>query len=320
MTINADWYAKNGSRGYPFSAAATLIDAQGINLPEDIIVDISLRCEADLDSHVFVSSISIDSNVSITLSRTTPDVATVATLLVPTDNALVGKTYSLTPILPNTFGTIVLGGINHLVGRQWRFESAAQSGLTRSAFQAIPKANRNRFGYIGARDFLNPLRLLGQRNIDVNRKTLSLEGELREAVVFSLIDATDQSQDQSALSLYAGECDRRPESRTCLDPQPIENISGVKPDCCGRIFIEFRGCAELTRVNNHCGVLINCETQVADTVKPSDKLPADDGRLPSEFIDVCDNAGVISSEQDENIQDLINNPPDDADHDYRRFK
>ncbi|HVE24008.1 MAG TPA: hypothetical protein VNC22_01320, partial [Sporichthya sp.] len=86
----------------------------------------------------------------------------------------------------------------------------------------------------------------------------------------------------SVFERFAGPCGGRPESRTCGDPQPVEFVGGVGPDCDGVVTVEFAGCARLARLADRCGVVVDCELGLADACLPP-RLPSSDGVLPGTY-------------------------------------
>jgi hypothetical protein len=60
----------------------------------------------------------------------------------------------------------------------------------------------------------------------------------------------------------------------------------VGPDCDGNLTIELQGCAEIARVIDECGVVVDCDQGLIDACVPK-TLPDDDGTLPNEFPDLC---------------------------------
>lgn len=320
MAITADWYAKNSVRSFPFSLQASLIDNAGKHLPADVLADLKVRFPGSHDSELFVSSFTLtDSMVSLTLSRTRPDITTVASVVVARRDL---DLFTPVPLVANNdqdvTGLVVFGDLDNIANGTWGFQSAAQSGIEQTAFVISREPAFNRFGFIGQQSDIYPLTVVGQGDIAISEEELVLDGQLRNAIVFSLVDNVEL-EDRSVLNVYAGACGQRPESRTCSDPQPIESINGVVADCCGRVFIEFRGCGDLLPLENHCGVVLDCQTSVEDTCPASTQVPGPDGRLPNEFPDQCDNTGPQVSEQDEAIRELVDNPPTNTRTNYRMF-
>lgn len=69
-----------------------------------------------------------------------------------------------------------------------------------------------------------------------------LNTQSREVIVIRLKNSLGDDS-RNVFDIYKGPCGGRPETRSCGNPEPLEFISGVAPDCCGRITIELRGCA-----------------------------------------------------------------------------
>jgi hypothetical protein len=126
----------------------------------------------------------------------------------------------------------------------------------------------------------------------------------------ALVPATTGSSRTNVFEAYCGPCAGRPESHTCGDPQPIEQLGGVTPDCCGNISLVFQGCATISDTNlaieidpetslsigdSPCqGVIIDCNLGLSDACLTPDRLPDEDGRLPNEYDDLCESLSSIS--------------------------
>ena len=133
-----------------------------------------------------------------------------------------------------------------------------------------------------------PVFLAGQGDITLSEEPRTLDGVKRDAIIVGL-------RKQAGIDIntsYLGSCDRRPEANTCETPIPVEQISGVQSDCCGRVFIEFRGCVEMVPLADKCGVVIMCDVDVDDACPAkNENLPDDDGSLPDQGVDECEDPG-----------------------------
>jgi hypothetical protein len=155
--------------------------------------------------------------------------------------------------------------------------------------------------------------LLSSNYVFSTVRTSTIIVRLKESTLGSgsaLVPASTGSQRNNVFETYAGPCAGRPESYTCGDPQPIENIGGVIPDCCGNITMVFRGCATLSNADLAyeldpetslsigerltSGVVIDCNLGLSDACLTPDRLPDEDGVLPNEYDDLCESLSSIS--------------------------
>jgi hypothetical protein len=299
MSISAGWYTKNAARAYPLSPNSTGKDDSGNHIPEQLLADLRIRFTGEDEEKLYISSVDIGSVVSIVFTSSVT-FEPVALISVARPAVVSQKIYEVVTINQDATGYVVFGDITNLPEVKLRFSSSAQSEVSILAAypQPVSTVDRRFAGINGRLDGVYPMYLFANSDIVVRRRTLELENVEREAIVLSLTDPALTAGTFNSLSQYAGECGRRPESNTCPDPQPIELINGVEPDCCGRIFIEIRGCGDMLPLQNVCGVAIVCSFEVDDSCPPKVNLPSDTGRLPSEFSDDC---GTIPVKPDTNL-------------------
>lgn len=273
MTLSLGWYAQNRSRSYPLEGYATAKDDSGQLLPESLIADLKLRFPGDENSRAFVRYAAAGKTLSVVIANESGDLASAT---IKREAVRDWKPVPLVSTIPGVYGYVVFGATSEF--GVWTFSSVNQSGLSVRAAAPQPYFNSPaRLSRQGFEPMQGPVtRLIGDGDVRVERAKRTLLGQERDAVVVSL--ATQQERD--VLAEYAGPCGRRPESKTCGDPLPIEDINGVKPDCCGRVFIEFRGCVDMLPLANACGVLVQCEVTADEACPPSRKLPNEIGELP----------------------------------------
>ena len=272
MSIGAGWYATNRARNYPLSDTSSAVDDYGRPLPESVLADLSIRYTPKTDEKLRISHLRVEDAVSVIFSE--GDVA-VATATVPYDNF--GLPVPLTPLTDDAAGFVVVSETDNKGG--WTFSHADQSGLSdRIVLRLAAPAKTPRLSRDGVQPGTQSItRLLGTGDVVATRETRVIDGEEVPVVVLSLRDSVD------LLTQYAGVCGQRVESRTCDNPQPIETVNNVQADCCNRIFVEFKGCAEMTPMADPCGVLVQCDLDVDESCPDrSSKLPDDDGNLPDD--------------------------------------
>jgi len=277
MSNSPSWYTRNRSRSFPLRGTATAVTDQGQLLPDSIIADLALRFTGETNEVAFIRSLVVSKqSVSIVINVGSTSIAS-ATMPVADVNNWAPK--QLTALVAGVQGYVVFG--ESTLQGNWTFSSAAQSGLTWKVAAPQPAADAPaRFKRSGFGDMVGPTVILeGTGDIDISSEQLYLDGATREAIVISLSDDAENNP----LSDYVGSCGKRPEANTCGSPEPIIALSGVQPDCCGRIFLEFRGCVDLHKLEGTCGVVIDCNTQAGDLCPAKElTLPTEDGILPED--------------------------------------
>jgi len=302
MTIGASWYATNSSRVYPLRATVTAIADDGSRLPDAIIADLKVRYPANDTDALRLASVYVDVVVSVVLAAGDKLVAAFSR---DKQDIQTGVAYPLQPLSDGAVGTIVFGDLGQ--DGSWTFAEDSQSAISSRCVQRQAATNNvTRISRTGSQVMQGPdVFLFGQGDIQVARQSRELDGVVREATVLSL-RSTGSYREQID---YAGECGRRPDTRSCDGLQPIELLGGVQPDCCGRIFIEFRGCAEMHEISNACGVIITCDTEVDELCPVIYGQPDENGKLPTEWNDPCEIGVTPISGQDITEVNIPDPPP-----------
>ena len=284
---NQSWYNLNSSRDYPLDETATNISDKGDRLSSDIIVDIRIRWPDLVGTYAFLGSVSVTPGAvtatvlaSLDLANSSSAYTPIAVISVPISELQAGKQYALETMYPGTFGYIVFGsGISEAssVG----FSSPAQSLLTpKSArpYASLPVSS------LGRMHDETPLTGIIRLTTDSPLEIISAEREIggidRDVIVIRLAEGDVNAADTS-LETFAGDCGKRPESKNCGDPLPIETINAVGPDCEGVICLEFKGCAVVGENTDDCAVVVDCGIGLSETCAPP-QLPDMAGILPSE--------------------------------------
>jgi hypothetical protein len=306
-TVN--WYAKNASRSHPFSMRAYMHDDKNMRIPNDLLVDAKIRFfSSDENAQLYTSYIEISATrISILFSENINKSA-VCSFSASTADVVSGKMYAVTPIADGCTGYIVFGDTPRIAYNTHTFSDPQMSLICTSCTSVYlgNKYNR-RWGIENGRiDGTYPLyiRSLGDvvfslQNINLNGKdVLAIVGELRSDGYIVDIGGNNNN----LLSEYAGVCGQRPESRTCEYPLPIESINGVKPDCCGRVFVEFRGCTRIVELENACGVVMVCPHDVANACPVNPRMPDENGMLPDDTGDTCGDASSAPVKSTQNTE------------------
>lgn len=324
---NQSWYAANAGRQYPLDETASCVDDRGAQLPTHILADARICFPNSLASHAFLGALSITAKLVTTtiLGADDPDSVdgfvplAVVSLRRPVTPY---RLYPITALAAGVTGWLVFGAavLDDIVYRGL-FSSPSQSRLLRRAARGYVDLPIPTIGKLGNKTALTGLvRLSGGSDIEIVEDCLSIPlqgtnddaeacGESlgpdnrasRRCIVFRL--KSNERGATNVLSKYVGACGKRPESGNCDDPQPVERIGGVSPDCDGTLTIEFRGAVSITEIVEEVvlddsndvvtsaeatGIIIDSPLALTDTCGARNTLPAYDGRLPSEIDDICE--------------------------------
>lgn len=294
---NAHWYSRNEGQAYPLDEVADCLDTKGVYLPPNVLVDLNLRYPVAYGAYPFVSAVTVTPTlvtlaIQATDSYDPPHGLNPLAVLTVRQPAAEGVQYALTPLLPGVGGWAVLGSGARDKDYTGRFAGPRHGLLTRRAarpYRGLPVAGLKRLH--AAKALTGVVQLLGDPPIQVVAEDRDLPGVgNRRVVVFRLAgqDATDgfiqppeTIKSANVFREFAGPCAGRPESQTCGDPQPVEYLNNVGPDCDGVVTVEFKGCAKPSKLGDN-GVVIDTATSLSRVCIPP-YIPAPDGRLPSEY-------------------------------------
>lgn len=280
MTIrNPNWYDLNSMRSWPFEHEINGLD-------HSAIADIHLRFPRRYGYRAAMTAWSSTEHLVTAVFSTELDVPIASVSLVrPVEE---GRVYLLQPLEPGVAGWIVFGdGIDTARGS---LSLPVLDGLiqTRSAFSYPDAALRAVRMGSGTEWMSGIVRLQPGNDISIAREIRQIAGQTVEAIVFRLNLEEGRSAGRNLLDEYRGPCQGRPESYTCKNVEPLEFINNVSPDCEGRILLEFRGCAVLSRLEgDECGVVVDCGYSLDDACRTEERLPDPCGRLPNEYRDLC---------------------------------
>lgn len=287
MTIRSEhWYAANRGRQYPLDDLATGLDDAGLALPSQLIVDMHLLWPDTLGRCVFLSSVYFSPQLVSVTFLAAMDVNSAPEFFVPlgvlslTSTIIPGKNYAIEPQADGVGGWIVFGAKPQgSVAYQHRFSTPAQSLITAKAcrpYRPLPVTSLGRLYDTNA--LRGVVKLIADAPLEVVAETRDIDGSVRDVAVIRLVQPSTQTE--PVLSQYAGPCAARPESGTCGDPQPIEFIDSVGPDCNGQITLEFRGCARPGQIIEGTGVVLDCQLGIDDVCVRDRRLPDAEGNLP----------------------------------------
>jgi len=265
-----------------------MVDDGISRLPDDIIVDVYLKFPEILGDRAFVSAVTIGPKVvTITIIGTGATFAPIAAISLkkPID---IYRQYELEALYPQTFGWIAFGdGVNEIEQKSYRFSGSEQSLLLAQAARRDPNPSVPTIGKVFLPGLTGVVRLQGGTDIEIVSEERELGGKVQDAIIIRLRDKVNE-EGRNILEDYVGPKGKRPESNNCGDPEPIEFVNTVSPDCCGNLFIEFRGCGDIQQsVNDACGVMVDCGFGLSEACITADKLPDESGKLPNEYDDLC---------------------------------
>lgn len=275
--MGVPFYHNNEVRGYPFDDSATRVDDLGIRMPVALLSDMSIAFPESYGFRVFCSAMSkTPEGAAFVFSADNPErtvlaIGTVGTEVVPR------RPVALVPMQEYVKGTFVPGeDLCDCPPINLRFSDPSQSVLAARVGFPLPVTGSADFAAFYSSDsFHRIVELIAAGDLTVRIENKVLGGVTKRAIVFRL--AEFGSDDNSNLARYSATLPR-PESRTCGDPQPLELLAGVRPDCCGRVFIELRGCAQPIPISNLCGVSLDCPHESNSLCSPDVDydLPEDD--------------------------------------------
>lgn len=320
---NKQWYNLNAARSFPLDESALLISDSGESVPNNVITDLSIRFPKSAGKYVYLSDMSVTANGLVTVafiaSDTAPNVVgcsensevsesiespATPILAVSLYQPTIGKCYSLQSQYPGAGGCIVFG--DGIVDTPFIFRSTSSTRTLVSPKAAtwtteLPVKGLSK-PYAQTR-LTGLINLKAGNDIEIVRECREIPSgespepcddtstQMRNVIVVRLKDTGAADTARNVYDVYKGPCGGRPESRTCDDPQPIEFISGVGPDCCGVLTIELRGCAVPGKiVSGAAGVILDCGLGLSDVCIHPTHLPDADGVLPNEYEGDCADA------------------------------
>lgn len=289
MIRDNDWYNLNQQRSWPLDESCSLRDDSGSRLPEDLLVDLSLVFDKRLGRRAAVSSFYVGPQAVSLVIAAVSDGQPLAAITLRQEELQPGRNYPLQSLHASAAGFVAFGGGVKTREGRWQFSTATAAMLMPRTARGVSCSLVTGVRRKTAKEPLTgSVRLAVGGDLALQAESLLIDGYWRQAVTFNLINAASSSE-RNVMSLYAGDCAARPESKTCPNPQPIEAIGNVQPNCCGQIFLEFRGCVEVGAViNDTGGMVLDCGQSQADVCVSPQRLPDEVGRLPNEYADLCE--------------------------------
>jgi len=295
--VSSQFYNQNQNRKYPFHDGASLMDTSGQLLPDGLIVDLSITADSSYGQELYVSALTIIGGVVSVIVSAASSGLPLALARLDTNSQLLYLNYKktsqipLTPLVSGVSGVIILGeALASITSGNYAFAPQASAISPRCVYSIAVPGGQRLGVYQAGYDWAGNISLAAAGDIEIVFENRTLGGREVRAVVFRLKGSAQ------TLAAYAASLGR-PEARSCDGLQPIESINNVQPDCCGRVFIEFRGCAVPTPIVNHCGVVLECALTLTDICGARN----DFSDIPQ--IDLCDADGNLAVNPSDNQPD-----------------
>jgi hypothetical protein len=307
----------NGSRAWPLDDSATTSSDAGELLPSSILVDMHIRWPRALGQYAFLSALALTERLVTFVVEATDDLdaggVAICSISATRTAAVRGTPIAVSPFVDGVGGWATFGeGAAQAPSASYRFSSPRQGLLQARCARAYRPPPVTSLAKLYSTPLEDVVTLKGIGRLTVATETRTLEGVERPALVYRLEEEDQSSTATANLNLFAefvGDCGGRPESQNCGDPQPIEDVAGVGPDCDGVLTIEFSGCARIARLPDRCGVFVSCDLGLEDVCRDP-YLPNDEGKLPGEYdpeVIVDDDDG----DGDPNVDDpIVGDPPE----------
>lgn len=292
MIQNNHWYNLNEQRNYPLDDTASCVANEGTRIPSNIVTDLRLRWPEQYGKYAFILGMSVTPyivslliGVTDELSNPAAEKTLIAGLSLSRSNFTEGRTYTLATYQDGVGGFICFGSLTEFVGR---FDTPSQSLLAHKAACYYSAAPVHSVKLEGSKQTLKGLiNLTAKSPISLKKESRTIEGVTYDNVIVvglkeETLQITTDNASTSVFSRFAGPCGKRVGSRSCDDPQPIETINGVGPDCDGVLTLNIIGCALVGKMLDGHGVVIDCALGLSDTCIPPYLPDLETGILPSE--------------------------------------
>ena len=325
--LNLAWAASNENRYFPFDDSASLLDDSNEKPPLEIIADMKLMVPETIGSYIYIGALSVTPNIvtAIILSSAYLDlegevIATVSQKLPITTF----YPYAVENQIDGVGGWLSFGTLKDLF-YQGKFSIPRQSLISPLAARSyrVPPVKSARS--LGGSPLQGIIKLNGGNDIEIVRECIKIPGhalpeyhenycsnttentDSRQAVVFRLKNK-DEDSSRNVFEVYGGQCARRPSSKNCGAPQPIEFIGPVSPDCSGNITMDLRGCIDMLPIKelisedelgdpiyneNSSAIALYCPLKPEEACSKDNQLPDENGTLPNEYTDLCESVSYV---------------------------
>lgn len=264
MSINPEWLSKNSLRSFPISEDAKPVSLSGIELPNSIILDLSISSSLDASTRFFIRSVtSSPKMLSISICDQNKKSLAVATAIKGTDTIV-----DLNPLIEGIVGSVVFGdGVNTFPEGFHDFVLSApleaRCGISIGPFpvKSLSALHGNKMN--------GDVSILGGDQLRLEIFEMLISGKKTSAVRMSL----------SNMSKFLSPCENLTTTCDC-DKTPIRSINGVMPDENGKIYIEVRDDnGSVSLIDAHTLGLLLTRNSTELCIKP--EVPDEYGRLAS---------------------------------------
>ncbi len=193
---NQGWYDANAGRAYPLDDRATHEDDAGASLPQDLLLDASIRFPAELGDYLFLGAIAATPNLWTATLLACASIDSPPSEFVPV--AAVYRTSEwrpedaceLTPLFPGVAGWLVIGGDRNAAYRG-KFSTPTQALLLPRVARPYQPSGVSSVSREGAAVRLTGMvKLKGGNDVEVVGADRVVEGVSRRVIVVRLKEAT----------------------------------------------------------------------------------------------------------------------------------
>jgi hypothetical protein len=308
---NLAWCASNESRFFPIDDSATFLDDSGLRPPLQAICDAKILVPDNLGKFIYIGALSVTPYIVSVILMSSDALDSPGTIIASISQRIPltkHYPYQLSKQSDGVGGWISFGSLADL-SYQGKFSLPSQSLISPLAVRWLKSPPISTVRSQGGSGLTGLVKLIGGNDIEIVKECREIPdnsllpyhesycGEnKREVIVIRLKNKASDST-RNIYSIYSGQCAKRPSSRTCGDPQPIESIGPISPDCNGNITVRLGGCIDALAVRSlvdtsdsndpvfsetASGVVLSCSMTLDETCTEN-RLPDADGRLPSDF-------------------------------------
>lgn len=326
--LNLAWAASNENRYFPFDDSASLLDDSGNKPPLQVLVDMKLMVPETIGSYVYAGALSVTPQIVTVVLLASADLDAEGEVIATISQRLPVTTfypYSVEGQVDGIGGWLSFGTLDDLL-YQGRFSTPRQSLISPLAARSYRVPPVLSAQSLGGSPLKGIVRLSGGNDIEIVKECLHIPNHIlpeyhenycsntlentqsRDVVVFRLKNK-DEDSTRNVFEIYNGPCAKRPASRNCGAPEPIEFIGPVSPDCDGNITMDLRGCIEMLPVRelvsedelgdpvydeNSSGIVLYCPLKLEDACSKDNYLPDESGNLPNDYSDLCESVSYVT--------------------------
>lgn len=330
--LNLGWAASNENRYFPFDDSASLLDNSGNKPPLQALVDMKLMVPETSGAYVYVGALSITPGIVTVVILASGDLDAEGDVIATVSQRLPITTfypYAIESQVDGVGGWISFGTLDDLIYKG-SFSTPRQSLISPLAARSYKVPPVSSVQSLGGSPLTGTVKLIGGNDVEITRECMAIPGhavpeyhenycsdslvntQSREVIFFKLKNK-DEDSSRNVFSIYSGACAKRPQSRNCGAPEPIEFIGPVSPDCDGNITIDLRGCIDMLPIRelvsademgdpvydeSSSGITLYCPLQLEDACTKDNYLPDEAGNLPGDYGDLCESVSYITVDEE----------------------